>query len=318
MFLDDVKNGDCRELIKEIADNSIDLILSDIPYGISVEKWDVIHSNTNSALLGTSPAQAHAGNVFKKRGKPLNGWSEADKLIPKQYYEWVMSWTEDWLRVLKPGGSAFVFAGRRLSHRCICAFEDSGFIYKDMIGWNKQKAAHRAQHISCVFDRRKDLISANKWKGWKVGNLRPIFEPILWFMKPYRIGGTLADNILEHELGAYNENILIKYNQKTNNMFSIEAQNTDRGLHPTQKPVKLMKLLIELTTKEKQIVLDPFAGSSTTLIAAMQLNRHFIGVEQSKEFFEISQKRIFEEKTKSHQRTLLDIYSLKVVLIELK
>ncbi len=313
MFLDDIKNGDCRELIKKIDDNSTDLILSDIPYGISVENWDVIHNNTNSALLGASPAQVQAGNIFKKRGKPLNGWSEADRLIPKQYYEWVMTWVEDWLRVLKPGGSAFVFAGRRLAHRCICAFEDSGFIYKDMIGWDKQKAAHRAQHISCVFDRRKDFDSANKWDGWKVGNLRPVFEPILWFMKPYKIGGTLADNILEYSLGAYNENILMKYNQKPNNILSIEAQNTDRGLHPTQKPVELMKLLIELTTKEEQIVLDPFAGSSTTLIAAMQLNRHFIGFEQSKEYFEISQKRLLEEKTKPRQGTLLDSYSLKAL-----
>ena len=310
MILDDIQNGDCRELIKKIDDKSIDLILSDIPYGISVENWDVIHNNTNSALLGTSPAQIQAGNIFKKRGKPLNGWSEADKLIPKQYYDWVMTWTDDWFRVLKPGASAFVFAGRRLAHRCICAFEDSGFIYKDMIGWDKQKAAHRAQHISCVFDRRKDFNSASKWSGWKVGNLRPVFEPILWFMKPYKIGGTLADNILEYDLGAYNENILLKYNQKSNNIFSIEAQNSDRGLHPTQKPINLMKLLIELTTKENQIVLDPFAGSSTTLIAAMELNRHFIGFEQNAEYFEISKKRIFSAKTQPQQNTLLDVYAL--------
>lgn len=306
MFLDEVKNGDCRYLIKEISANSIDLILSDIPYGISAESWDVLHDNTNSALLGTSPAQVHAGGVFKKRGKPLNGWSEADRLIPKQYYEWVTTWVEDWLRVLKPGGSAFVFAGRRLAHRCICAFEDVGFIYKDMIGWDKQKAAHRAQHISCVFGRRKDFISASKWEGWKVGNLRPVFEPILWFMKPYKIGGTLADNVLNYGVGAYNEKILDRYNQKTNNMFSIESKSTDRGLHPTQKPIELMKLLIELTTKEEQVVLDPFAGSSTTLVAALQLGRHFIGFEQSKEYFEISQKRIFEEKVRFQQETLED------------
>ncbi|MBR2069626.1 MAG: site-specific DNA-methyltransferase [Candidatus Gastranaerophilales bacterium] len=304
MILDDIQNGDCKKLIKSIDNNTIDLILSDIPYGISVDDWDVLHNNKNSALLGTSPAQISAGNIFKKRGKPLNGWSEADKLIPKQYYEWVSSWVDDWLRVTKPGGSVFVFAGRRLAHRCISAFEDSGFIYKDMIAWDRQKAAHRAQHISCVFDRRKDFDSSAEWAGWKVGNLRPVFEPILWFMKPYKIGGTLADNVLEYGLGAYNENILLKYNQKTNNIFSIEAQNSDRGLHPTQKPIKLMKLLIELTTKENQIVLDPFAGSSTTLIAALELNRHFIGFEQNTEYFNISKKRISEAKQKPYQNTL--------------
>ena len=133
MDLDNIYCGDCTQLIKEIGTNSVDLILSDIPYGISMEDWDVLHNNTNSSLLGTSPAQIEAGKVFKKRGKPLNGWSEADKKIPKEYYNWVCSWVDDWLRVLKPGGSVFIFAGRRLAHRCISAFEDAGFIYKDMI-----------------------------------------------------------------------------------------------------------------------------------------------------------------------------------------
>ncbi len=214
MEIDNIYCGDCTQLIKEIDNNSIDLILSDIPYGISVENWDVLHNNTNSALLGTSPAQIQAGKIFQKRGKPLNGWSEADKKIPMEYYNWVCSWVNEWLRVIKPGGSVFVFAGRRLAHRCICAFEDAGFIYKDMIGWDKQKAAHRAQHISCVFDRRQDYVTSEKWEGWKVGNLRPVFEPILWFMKPYKIGGTLADNVIEYEVGAYNEKILEKYNHE--------------------------------------------------------------------------------------------------------
>lgn len=304
MDIDNIYCGDCTQLIKELDNNSIDLILSDIPYGISVEDWDVIHNNTNSALLGTSPAQIQAGKIFQRRGKPLNGWSEADKKIPIEYYNWVCSWVNDWLRVIKPGGSVFVFAGRRLAHRCICAFEDAGFIYKDMIGWDKQKAAHRAQHISCVFDRRNDCITSEKWNGWKVGNLRPVFEPILWFMKPYKIGGTLADNVLKYEVGAYNEKILDKYNQKTNNLFFIESQNSDKGLHPTQKPLKLMELLIELTTTKEQIILDPFAGSATTLVAAYNLERHFIGFEKSKEYYDIALQRLCGTKNEPIQKSL--------------
>lgn len=305
MKIDNIYQGDSRNLIKKIEDCSIDLILSDIPYGISVDDWDVLHNNTNSALLGSSPAQTQMGKVFQKRGKPLNGWSEADKQIPYQYYEWVSTWVDDWKRVLKPGASVFVFAGRRLAHRCICAFEDAGFIYKDMIGWDKQKAAHRAQHISKVFDRRKDYKSSKEWDGWKVGNLRPVFEPILWFMKPYKIGGTLADNVLQYKLGAYNETILTKYNQKTNNLFIVDAELSDRGLHPTQKPLQLMELLIELTTKEGQLVLDPFAGSSTTLVAAQNLNRHYLGFEQSLEYYNVSKNRLDYNMDKLMQKTLL-------------
>lgn len=305
MEIDDIYLGDCRQLIKGLNDNSVDLILSDIPYGISSDDWDVLHNNTNSALLGASPSQLQSGKIFQRRGKPLNGWSEADKQIPRQYYEWVQTWAKDWLRVLKPGASAFVFAGRRLAHRCICALEDTGFIYKDMIGWDRQKAAHRAQHISNVFERRKDYESAQEWQDWKVGNLRPVFEPIIWFMKPYKIGGTLADNILQYKLGAYNEKVLEKYNQKSNNLFCVDSNISDRGLHPTQKPLLLMELLIELTTREGQLVLDPFAGSSTTLVAAQNLNRHYLGFEQSQEYYKISKNRLETNKNNFTQKALL-------------
>jgi site-specific DNA-methyltransferase (adenine-specific) len=294
--LNTLYKGDSIALLKNIEDNAVDLIISDIPYGIGVDDWDVLHNNTNSAYLGSSPAQEKAGGIFKKRGKPLNGWSEADRLIPKQYYDWVTTWAGEWLRIIKPGANVFVFAGRRLSHRCICAFEDAGFTYKDMIGWEKERAAHRAQRISVVFEKRQDTFSAKKWSGWKIGNLRPLFEPILWFTKPYKIGGTIADNVLQYNVGAFNETILKKYGQEPDNIFHIQAQRADTGLHPTQKPLKLIALLIELTTVEEQVVCDPFCGSGTTLIASLRLNRKYIGFERDESYYHIALERIANEK----------------------
>lgn len=86
-YINNIICGNCKDILKNIESDSIHLILSDIPYGIGVDDWDVLHNNTNSAFLGTSPAQQKAGNVFKKRGKPLNGWSQADREIPLQYYK---------------------------------------------------------------------------------------------------------------------------------------------------------------------------------------------------------------------------------------
>lgn len=295
--MDKVICGNSIEEIKKIESNSIHLILSDIPYGISAEPWDVLHENTNSALLGTSPAQEKTV-IFKKRGKPLNGWSEADKKIPMEYYNWCSLWAEDWYRVLKPGASCFIFAGRRLSHRCICALEDAGFIFKDMLSWQKDAAAHRAQNVSVVFNRRGDVENAQKWSGWKVGNLRPLFEPILWFMKPYPIGETLTDNIMVNGLGGYNETF-IKGNHLNNkgieicsNIIKCKTEPTDRGLHPTQKPISLMEYLIGLTTIDGQIVLDPFCGCGSTLLAAKNLNRRYIGIEREKQYCEIIKNRL--------------------------
>lgn len=297
-----IELGDSIQLIKSVETESIHLILSDIPYGINYEDWDVIHTNTNKALLGKSPAQEKSGTIFKSRGKPLNGWAQSDKCIPIEYYQWCSSWTSDWLRVLKPGASCFIFAGRRMAHRCICAMEDAGFIFKDMIAWEKDAAAYRAQRVSCVFDRRGDKKGSEDWAGWKIGNLRPLFEPILWFMKPYPQGSTLTDNILKFEVGGFNENVLKEFCglnegiEICSNILKIKTQQSDRGLHPTQKAVELMEILIALVTKEGQTVLDPFCGCGTTLVAAKNLNRNYIGFEINREYYKNALFRVKDSR----------------------
>ena len=291
-FLDKVIQADSTETVARLPSQSVHLILSDIPYGIGAENWDVLHPNSNSAFQGSSPAQEKAGAIFKKRGKPINGWSEADRVIPKQYYDWCSVWASDWYRVLKPGGSAIVFSGRRYSHRCICALEDAGFSFKDMIAWTRERAPHRAQRVSVVFERRGNVAAAREWDGWRVGNLRPTFEPILWFSKPYKIGTTIADNAINHGIGPYNEKAFLKYTGNPDNIFECGFQPNEGGLHPTQKPVRLMQALIDLTTRPGQTVLDPFAGSGSTLVAARNLNRHFIGIETNSDYIEICNERL--------------------------
>ncbi|OXE36263.1 MAG: site-specific DNA-methyltransferase [Phenylobacterium zucineum] len=291
LWRDKIFNEDSIEGLRRVPDNCAHLILSDIPYGIGAEDWDVLHDNTNSAYLGASPAQEKAGKVFKSRGKPINGWSEADRLIPKQYYDWCSTWASDWLRVVKPGGSAIVFAGRRYAHRCVAALEDAGFTFKDMLAWERDRAVHRAQRLSIVFRRRGNVSAADEWSGWRVGNLRPSFEPILWFTKPYKIGTTIADNVLTHGVGAYNQEAFERYSSGAENIIRAGFRARESGLHPTQKPLNLMAALIELTTQKGQLVLDPFAGSGTTGVAAKGLGRNYLMFERSRDFYETAQGR---------------------------
>ena len=79
-YLNKIILGDCLNHIPNLKDSSIDLFLSDIPYGINLDEWDVLHQNTNSALLGESPAQKGKSG-FKRRGKPINGWAQSDRNI---------------------------------------------------------------------------------------------------------------------------------------------------------------------------------------------------------------------------------------------
>jgi site-specific DNA-methyltransferase (adenine-specific) len=278
--------------MNRLDESSVHLILSDIPYGIGADDWDVLHANTNSGYQGTSPAQAKAGAVFQRRGKPINGWSEADRLIPKQYQEWCEAWASSWFRALRPGGSAVVFAGRRLAHRCVVAMEDAGFSLKDVLGWVKPTARHRAQRLSVVYERRGDEESAERWQGWRVGNLRPTLEPILWFVKPYKIGTTIADNVLQHGVGAYNQEAYASYSPGIQNVIEAGFDRGELGLHPTQKPVRLMAALIELTTSPGQLVVDPFAGSGSTLVAAKSLGRESLGIELSEIHADTARSRL--------------------------
>ena len=86
-FLNTITLGDCVDYIPNLENESVHLLLSDIPYGISLDDWDVLHGNTNSALLGSSPAQ-QGKSGFKRRGKPINGWSQSDRNIGVEYQEW--------------------------------------------------------------------------------------------------------------------------------------------------------------------------------------------------------------------------------------
>ena len=289
-FLNKITEADCIEKIPKLDNDSLDLLLSDIPYGISLDDWDVLHGNTNSALLGSSPAQ-QGKSGFKRRGKPINGWSQSDRNIGIEYQKWCQQWASLVYPKMKPGSFAFVFGARRTIHRVINAFEDNGFLLKDLLAWKKGSAHHRAQRVSIVMERRGLESEARKWEGWRLGNLAPIWEPIAWFMKPYTIGGTITDNILAHEVGALNIGACQVNGVSPTNLLEFSFQRSEGRLHEAQKPVELIKYLIKLTTRENQIVLDPFMGSGTTAVAARALKRNFIGFESHKEYCKLANKR---------------------------
>ena len=69
-----------------------------------------------------------------------------------------------------------------------------------------------------------------------------------------------------------------------------------KKLHPTEKPVDLIKRFIRVSSQENDIVLDPFLGSGTTAVAAKDLNRKYIGYEIDSEYFNIAKERLEEIK----------------------
>lgn len=73
------------------------------------------------------------------------------------------------------------------------------------------------------------------------------------------------------------------------------TDSKDKRYHPTQKPTELIEQLIDMFSKEGDIILDPFLGSGTTAVAAIRKNRSYIGYELNKEYYDIAVERIKQE-----------------------
>ena len=82
----------------------------------------------------------------------------------------------------------------------------------------------------------------------------------------------------------------------TNYPKNVLEFNTERGLHPTQKPVPLLEYLIKTYTNEGNMVLDNCMGSGSTGVACVRTGRDFIGIEQDPEYFQIATEHIEKER----------------------
>lgn len=285
--LNKIYNEDCLITMSKIEDNSIDIVLSDIPYGIDYDDWDVLHNNTNSALGGVSPCLKNSS--FKRRGKPINGWNKSDKKISLEYYKWCSTWCKELFRITKEGSPILLFCARRFQHRVALALEDNGFLIRDILIWEKNKCNPKAQRINNVLNKRG--IYDNKFNNYRIGNLAPIYEPIIWAMKPY--SKTLTDCIIDNNIGGFNcendkiPNNILKFNVKKNQ------------IHPTEKPIDLIRKLISVfSISSEHIILDPFSGSGTLAEACILENRKWILIEKEKKYYDISLKRINNLKSK--------------------
>jgi len=108
------------------------------------------------------------------------------------------TWKEA-LRVLKPGGTALIFAGSRTQHRMAVNIEDAGFELKDCIMWLYGSGFPKATDIKKQIDKSGD---GTEWNGWKSHGLKPAYEPIIVAMKPN--DGTYAQNALKHGVSGLN------------------------------------------------------------------------------------------------------------------
>ncbi len=179
-------------------------------------------------------------------------------------------WIHECRRVLKPNGSIWISGTLHNIYSVGMALEQEGFKIINNITWQK---TNPPPNLACrCFTHSTETII---WAQKNDKKSRHYFNYEL--MKELN-GGKQMKDVWTGMLTPHREKIL--------------------GKHPTQKPVYLLERIIQASTKEKDIVLDPFCGSSTTGVACKKLGRCYIGIDNCEEYLQLSKKRLQSIKTK--------------------
>jgi len=201
----------------------------------------------------------------------------------KKLYDFTLKYAKEIYRILKPGGFFLVCNQPRLLHRSACAIEDVGFEIRDVITWirNGQGKAFSQDHFvkRMKISEEEKVEILNSLGGRKTPQLRGGHEDIILAQKPK--DGTFVENWMKWGVG------LVDFSYKIDDLMAANVMNVPKPSgkerkesdHLTMKPIKLMEHLVNLFTKENDVVLDCFMGSGTTGVACKNLNRNFIGIE---------------------------------------
>lgn len=280
-------NCDCREGLKQLPDNSVDFVVTDPPYfidGMGCD-WNDTNLVKKSSKAGTIQGLPVGMKFDSKQGEKLQ--------------EFMFPIAKELFRVLKPGGFCVVFSQGRLYHRMAISFDLAGFEIRDLMIWKYEGQAkafsqdHFIKKNKYLSDEEKENI-IQKMSGWKTPQLKPQLEPMVLAQKPKE--GTFVDNWLKYGIGLLNINESLdgKFPGTVMDVSKHErTKETDFKIeHLTVKPVKLISHIIKLFTQEGQLVLDPFTGSGSHGVAAVENNRKFIGYEIEQKYCEIAKKRL--------------------------
>ncbi len=163
----------------------------------------------------------------------------------------------------------------------------------------KEKGKAPAMIVFCAFEQIPMVIE----EGRKHGLIKNY--PLI-FIKNYSSQVLKANmkivGATEYAVVLYRDK-LPKFNNKSEdgknhmifNWFEWKKDNSVPKIHPTQKPIKLLKRLIEIFTDEGDVVIDPVAGSATTLRACAELNRNCYGFEIKKDFYKLAKEKMIND-----------------------
>ncbi|KAK6697721.1 hypothetical protein SNK04_013816 [Fusarium graminearum] len=178
--------GDCLEVMRGMAANSVDAIVTDPPYGLEFmgKSWDAPWKGDTRQRDDANFSSGDRKHGLVRHGM---GASYGGNVLQNMqaFQDWCEAWARECLRVLKPGGHMLAFSGSRTYHRTAAGIEDAGFEIRDQIMW--------------VYGSGFPKSHNGPWGGTA---LKPAHEPVVMARKP--LAGTVEANWRDHGTGALN------------------------------------------------------------------------------------------------------------------
>ena len=258
LTINTIINGECIAEMQKLPDSCIDLIIADPPYNLSKGgewKWD------NSVEL-----KGMGGDW----NKVMQEW---DDFTLESYMTFTKSWLSEAQRILKPTGSMWIFG----------TYHNIGVINVmcQMLG---------IEIINEVIWYKK-----NAFPNLAGRRLTASHETILWCNK----GGKKREYYFDYEYsksGDFSYDGLKAPGKQMRTVWDIsnnkEKCELEYGKHPTQKPIRILKRMIKLASREGDIMLTPFSGSGSECVAAKIMGRKYIGIELDNSYCEIAINRL--------------------------
>jgi len=264
--------GDCLDRLKEIKENSIDMVYLDPPF--FTQRNHVSKTRDNSKEYMFEDCWDSIGD----------------------YIEFMKKRLIECHRVLKPTGSIFLHCDKSASHylRVILdeVFGMNNFLSE--IIWSYKRWSNSKKGL---LNGHQTIYFYGKTKKYKFNTMYTDYSPT-----------TNIDQILQDRERNEHGKCIYKRDKEGNvingkekkgvplsDVWSIPYLNpkaNERTGYPTQKPILLLEQIIKISTDEEDLILDPFCGSGTTLVASKLLNRKYIGIDISEEAVQLSTKRL--------------------------
>lgn len=265
MRINHIYLGDCLEIMeRDIDAQSVDLVYADPPYNLSGKPLTLTDNKT--------------GGPFYKMNEQWDTWKYED------YLAFTHKWIGGALRILTPQGSLYVSCTYHNVAEVIFAAKRRGLKLNNIITWYKTNAmpsitkrtfTHSTEYV-CWF------VAGSGWKF----NYEKLKE-----INPHRTKDGTTKQL--RDFVDFVELPILQGRER------LRTQ-TGRAAHPTQKPEKLIELIITASSDEGDLVLDPFFGTGTTGVVASRLGRHWIGIEIDKDYVRVAEERILASRRGRH------------------